>query len=80
MENQEAMSVTPYDQGTFLVSSRSRPEMQHLVDLAYCEEPWMKPRPYCGCEDCHAKDGHICKHIEAVVAYEQAQKTITPSL
>ncbi len=63
------MTVTPHDIGTFRVQSGSRPDMEHLVDLAYREEPWNKPVPWCGCEECHAKGHGYCKHLIAVIAF-----------
>lgn len=65
------MSVTqiPNEQGRFYVASRSRPEIWHVVDLAYVEDGRRKPRPFCGCEESMAK-GHICAHILATVAHE----------
>ncbi len=59
----------PHEQGRFFVDSASRP-MQHTVDLNYKEEPWIKSRAACGCEDSHIR-GHICKHIIRVVAFER---------
>lgn len=63
------MTVSEYGIGTFLVSSESG-QPDYLVDLAWREEAWLKPKPLCGCwrSFCH---GELCKHIEAVVRYEQ---------
>lgn len=67
------MSVIPFDNGTFLVSSRSRPGMQHLVDLCWQDSPKDKPRPACFCEAFAANEktkGQPCAHILAAVDYE----------
>lgn len=57
----------------FWVQSRSRADVTHVVDLAYRDEPWLKPHAQCGCERsfCH---GELCKHIEAVVRYHETTK------
>ena len=60
------MSVTPFDNGTFLVSSRSRPEMLHLVDVQWQETPREKITVKCGCES-SLIHGRICPHILATV-------------
>lgn len=70
------MTVTPIpgESGRYLVQSSSRQDVQHTVDLRYQEEPSSKPVPFCGCEQVMAKHAKSCKHIEAVIEYEQ-QKT-----
>lgn len=66
------MTVTPYDIGTFHVSSENgKPD--YLVDLAYLDEWWRRPRPVCGCPDSFAKGFKVCKHILATVEYEKAR-------
>lgn len=64
------MTVTPHDLGTFLVSSRTTEGQAYLVDLAWAEEPWRKPRPLCSCwpSYCH---GRVCGHIIAAVEHEK---------
>jgi len=62
------MTVHPHDIGTFMVSSESRPDMCHLVDLHYQEEKRSKPVMICGCEESFIK-GHTCKHIRFLVEY-----------
>lgn len=64
------VEAIPGEVGRFWVSSRSRPEMLHVVDLQWQEEPRQKPHAFCGCEDSMAK-GHICGHIIAVVEAEK---------
>lgn len=64
------MTVTPHDLLTFHVSSESGHE-PYLVDLAYLDDGWRKPRPVCGCPDCFAKNFKVCKHILAVVLHER---------
>jgi hypothetical protein len=59
----------PFEQGRFYVQSESRPEVLHVVDLAWQEETWTKPHPQCGCERGLAHNEY-CKHLEAVVAWE----------
>jgi hypothetical protein len=55
--------------GRFFVQSASRAEVQHTVDLQYCEEPWLPPKPACGCES-NFIHGRCCPHLRAVVAFE----------
>lgn len=64
------MSITPYDHGRFLVSSRSRVDLTHLVDLSHQDEPWRKPHPMCSCES-NFIHGRICPHILATVEHEK---------
>lgn len=53
----------------FYVSSRSRPEIWHVVDLAYVEDGHRKPFPACGCES-NLIHHRICPHIIACVNSE----------
>lgn len=46
----------------FLVSSDSRVEMMHIVDLLWQEEPWNKPVVKCSCEASMAR-GRCCRHM-----------------
>lgn len=70
------MTVTPIpgESYCYWVQSESRPDVQHRVDLRYQEHPWSKPVASCGCEQIMAKHLKSCKHILAVVAYEQSNK------
>ncbi len=70
------MTVTPIPGEPFryLVQSSSRPDVQHTVDLRYQEETWSKPVASCGCEQIQAKHLKSCKHIEAVVEYENTKQ------
>ncbi len=70
------MTVTPIpaEDRRYLVQSRSRPEMRHLVDLAYDEVQDGKPRkgkPACSCEAFMARGQSTCPHIEAAKEYEK---------
>lgn len=58
----------PGELGRFYASSRSRPGMDHIVDVSYQESPGDKPKPFCSCEDSFAK-GNVCAHIGAVIRY-----------
>lgn len=53
----------------FFVNSKSRPGLQHIVDMMYQEEPHSRPKPACSCEaflaNKHTK-GQYCQHIKAV--------------
>lgn len=58
----------------YYVNSKSRPSMQHIVDLAYVENGKMKHGAACGCEAFSANKftkGKACEHIKAVVDYEK---------
>lgn len=68
------MNIQPIEgeQGRFFVTSASRPDQQHTVDLQYVEEDHKKPHAACGCES-NFIYGRICPHILATVAYEQAR-------
>lgn len=56
--------------GRFYVQSRSRPEIVHIVDLMWQDEPWHKPHGMCSCEHCMAQNALSCAHITAVVESE----------
>lgn len=53
----------------YWVESRSRPGHEHLVDVAYQDEPWRTPYEACACEaftiNLHTM-GKRCPHIKAV--------------
>lgn len=70
--DEEATMITvtpiPHEHGRFHASSRSRPGLLHIVDVAFQENPGDKPKAVCSCEDSFAK-GNICAHIGAVVQY-----------
>lgn len=56
----------------YYVNSKSRPSMQHIVDLTYVEDGQAKSKAACGCEafTCHPqRKGLICPHIQAVAKY-----------
>lgn len=63
------MTVTPRDIGTYLVTSRTRAEIEHLVDLSDMT---------CSCEA--ALDFETtspvapCAHVEAAIAFRAAAK------
>jgi len=68
------MTVTPipHENGRFWVSSRSRPGLDHVVDLAYKDEPYKKPMQVCSCEAfCanRATKGKTCAHIRRVLEH-----------
>lgn len=58
------MTVTPHDRDTFLVTSRTEPEVEWLVDLSTME---------CSCpgamEFAATSPQHPCAHIEAAMAF-----------
>lgn len=58
------MSVTPYDRNTFLVTSRTRPEIEHLVDLS---------DKTCSCEGAldfgTTNPSEPCWHIEQAIQF-----------
>lgn len=63
----------PGEPGRFYVASESRPDVVFIVDLEYREERWMKPHPFCSCEDALCRENHNCKHVVAVRAYLEQQ-------
>ncbi len=76
------MTVTPItgELCRFFVSSESRSDVDHIVDMDWREEKWHRPRAKCGCEQVQAKGEATCKHIFAVVDYlshEKATQTNT---
>lgn len=64
------VEAIPGEPGRFFVSSRSRPEMWHMVDLAFVQEGFSGSCCACGCEEYQCK-GHVCAHILATVKHEQ---------
>lgn len=56
--------------GRFYVQSRSRPEVVHLVDLAYVDEQ-KRHHPQCSCEHCYFRGDFACVHIAAAVESER---------
>jgi hypothetical protein len=61
-----------YCQDWFWVQSRSRPDVFHLVDVAYQDEPWRRPYAACSCEAYTINIYHMgktCPHIKAVRRY-----------
>ena len=63
------VNQVPFEVGRFFVASRSRTDITHLVDLAWREEPWRKPIPFCSCEQSMAK-GKLCDHIIEATIFE----------
>lgn len=65
------MSVTPFpnELGRFFVTSDTS-DNTYVVDLQFQEEPWMKPKPLCGCIR-GLGYGEYCKHLVACVDYER---------
>lgn len=80
------MTVQPFDIGTFLVESRAKRNGVEawLVDVAYLEDGWRRPRAVCGCPDYMGKNYKRCDHIYAVAAFleshEKTTKTTQESL
>ena len=65
------MTVEPIPfEHRYFVSSSSRGDVTHIVDLAYKEEAWSRPKCFCSCEESFIK-GHICKHILLCVSVEK---------
>lgn len=58
----------PGEAERFFVTSRSRPEVDHIVDVAWTECPGDMPRPQCSCERGQAHN-EVCAHIKAVLNY-----------
>ena len=54
----------------FFVESQSG-HQPYLVDLAYQENPWSRPKALCGCFQMFCKGEPTCKHVEAVVLVER---------
>jgi len=69
------MTVTPHDIGTFLVSSRTREDIEHLVDLTNAAEP------QCSCEsfmDFKTSGSKTpCAHIEKALHFQSGNKPNT---
>lgn len=61
------MTVTPHDTNTYLVTSRTRPDVSHLVDLS------THPAK-CGCEHVLDFNGTHCAHIEAAIMHKAGVK------
>lgn len=64
------MSVEPYDINTFLVQSRTREDVKHIVDLSDFT---------CSCESAldfkTSSPRDPCPHIEAAIYYATHQET-----
>ena len=58
----------PGEAERFFVTSRSRPEIDHIIDVAYVECPGDQPRVSCSCERGMAHD-EPCEHIKALAEY-----------
>lgn len=61
-------------QDWFWVTSRTRPGLCHLVDIAYQDEPWRTPYEACSCEAYTINlytMGKVCPHIRAVRKYRK---------
>lgn len=58
----------PGEPERFYVTSATRPEVEHIVDVNWVECPGDQARPFCGCEESMAK-GNVCRHIKAVADY-----------
>lgn len=67
------MTVTPYNPGQYLVTSRTRAEVEHLVDITTGE---------CSCEAAldfkTTTPDHPCAHVEAVYAFIGGAKPHRP--
>lgn len=64
-----SLRVQKHDIGTYLVSSRTRDEIEHLVDLS---------DNTCSCEAAldfkTTTPEHPCAHVEAALAFDSGQK------
>ena len=71
------MTVTPIpgEPLRYWVQSSTRPEIKHVVDLAFKESERSKPTSFCSCERMMAAHDATCKHVMAVVKYEHQQMT-----
>lgn len=67
----KAMTVSPvpFEPSRFWVSSESRADVEHLVDLSWQDEKWHRPKALCSCEQCQAKGFKVCKHILIVAQW-----------
>lgn len=67
------MTVTPYDIGTYLVTSRTREDVEHLVDLSDLT---------CSCEAAldfaNTTPENPCAHVEAALAFRAGAKRHRP--
>lgn len=63
----------PGESERFLVSSDSRPEVEHIVDIAWVEAPGLMARPACSCERGMAHN-EPRKHILAVARYLKLER------
>jgi hypothetical protein len=60
----------------YWVQSASRPDIKHIVDLAFREDQWSKAEPWCSCERIMAAHDPTCKHISQVIKYEQERQAL----
>jgi hypothetical protein len=64
------MTVTPHDIGTYRVSSRTRAEIEHIVDLSNPKNP------QCSCEAVmDFKTQIFCAHIERALFHQSGKPT-----
>jgi leucyl-tRNA synthetase len=65
------MTVTPIpgEYSRFFVSSESRSGVDHVVDMDWRDEKWMKPVAMCSCEEMFCKHKKRCKHVEQVIEW-----------
>ena len=73
------LSVTPDKDCAdwFWVQSRSRKWLNHLVDIAYQDEPWVTPYEACSCEAYMINlytMNQTCDHIRAVRQFRKNAK------
>jgi len=62
----------------YWVQSLSRPKLEHLVDVAYQDEPWRTPYEACSCERYTISlyyMGKVCHHIRAVRKWRKANES-----
>lgn len=69
------VSPIPHEPARFFVSSESRPDVEHIVDLDWREQKWHRPTALCSCEQCQAKGFKVCKHIWQVVDFVNHKTT-----
>lgn len=65
------VAPVPFEPERFFVSSESRSDVCHIVDVRFKLEPWSKPVVACGCES-NFIYGRPCKHILAVANFLKA--------
>ena len=59
----------PFEDSRWFAWSGTDPIDAYIVDTQWQEEPWHKPKPFCGCPEMMAKHKKTCKHLDALNDY-----------